>query len=107
MNTNETLSNLFVDYESAYTDYRIPAMVISEGGTIYVAFECRENESDWAKIDMRIMRSTDEGVSFQEIKKICGDGETLNNPALIVKGDIVHFLYCKNYRRVFHIQSND
>lgn len=107
MNTNETLSNLFVDNESAYTDYRIPAMVISEGGTIYVAFECREDESDWAKIDMRIMRSTDEGVSFQEIKKICGDGETLNNPALIVKGDIVHFLYCKNYRRVFHIQSND
>lgn len=107
MNTNTTSSNLFLDSSSAYTDYRIPAMVISENGVIYVAFECREDESDWAKIDMRIMKSTDEGASFQEIKKICGKGETLNNPLLIAKGDTVHFLYCENYRRVFHIKSND
>lgn len=107
MNTNTTSSNLFLDNGSAYTDYRIPAMAISENGVIYVAFECREDESDWAKIDMRIMKSIDEGASFQEIKKICGEGKTLNNPVLIVKEGTVHFLYCENYRRVFYIRSND
>lgn len=99
--------NLFIDKDNAYSDYRIPAMVIDGGGTIYVAYECRADKSDWAQIDIRIMRSMDEGASFQEIHKICGNGETLNNPVLIAKEHTVHFLYCENYRRVFHIQSND
>ena len=99
--------NLFIEEKSSYTDYRIPAMTISDKGIIYVAFECREDKSDWAQIDMRIMKSTDNGANFQEIKKICGQGETLNNPVLIVKEDIVHFIYCKNYSHVYHIVSRD
>ena len=35
---------------SFYTDYRIPSMVISPAGEIYVAYECRANSSDWAEI---------------------------------------------------------
>lgn len=107
MKINTACSNLFIDSSSSYTDYRIPAMVIADDGMIYVAFECREDESDWAKIDVRIMKSTDHGESFQEIHKICGAGETLNNPLLITKGAVIHFLYCKNYKCVYHIQSND
>lgn len=98
---------MFADKNSAYTDYRIPAMVISDEGVIYVAFECRGDKSDWAEIDIRIMKSTDEGASFQEIKKICSNGNTMNNPVLIAKGDTIHFLYCENYRRVFHIVGTD
>jgi len=98
---------LFVDNNSAYTDYRIPAMVIAENGAIYVAYECREDKSDWAQIDIRIMKSSDSGDSFQEIKKIYGNGETLNNPVLIAKEGAVHFLYCVNYYHVFHIKSED
>lgn len=98
---------MFVDRNSTYTDYRIPAMVISEKGTIFVAFECRENQSDWAKIDIRIMKSIDGGDSFQEINKIYGNGNTMNNPVFIAKGDVIHFLYCENYRKVFHIMSDD
>ena len=98
---------MFVEKRSKYTDYRIPAMAISEQGIIYVAFECREDDSDWANIDLRIMKSADNGDSFSEVHKVYGNGKTMNNPVLVVKGDAIHFLYCEEYRRVFHIRSND
>jgi sialidase-1 len=101
------IMNLFEDPKSNYTDYRIPAMVISDGGEIYVAFECRKDDSDWADMDIRILKSEDRGTTFTEIKRICGNGKTINNPVLIADGEIIHFLYCEEYWKVFHIVSTD
>lgn len=98
---------LFVKDRETYTDYRIPAMVVSPKGDIYVAFECREEASDWANIDLCILKSTDAGVSFQEIKKIYGHGKTMNNPVLVQQDDAVLFIYCEEYSRVFYIASRD
>ncbi|MBQ7485201.1 MAG: exo-alpha-sialidase [Oscillospiraceae bacterium] len=91
----------------SYTDYRIPAMVVSPAGEIFVAYECRTDSSDWAKIDLRVLKSTDGGDHFNQILLLSGDGHTLNNPVLIAKDDTVHFLYCRDYARVFHLQSDD
>lgn len=90
-----------------YTDYRIPAMVISPAGELYVAYECRADSSDWAKIDLRVLKSADGGDSFTEVLLLHGNGHTLNNPVLIAKENAVHFLYCMDYCRVFHLCSDD
>lgn len=97
----------FVGARETYTDYRIPAMVISDTGDIYIAFECREDASDWANIDLCIMKSTDGGESFREIRKIPGNGKTMNNPVLLWENDKLHFVYCVEYREVYHIVSPD
>ena len=98
---------MFTIKDSLYSDYRIPAMAVSKGGSLYVACECREDHSDWANIDLQMWKSVDGGQSFVEILTILGNGNTMNNPVLIVKEEMVHFLYCENYRRVFHIKSTD
>lgn len=98
---------MFIGETDCYTDYRIPAMVISERGIIYVACECRRGDSDWSHIDLCIEKSIDGGAHFRRIKKICCPGKTLNNPVLLVKDQTVHFLYCENYRRVFHMMSTN
>ena len=99
--------NLFAEADSEYTDYRIPAMVISPRGVIYVAFECRMDTSDWANIDLRVMKSTDGGASFRQILKVPGQGKTLNNPVLLLDGEILHFVYCLEYRQVYHTVTED
>lgn len=90
-----------------YTDYRIPAMTISSSGEIFVAYECRTGSSDWAEIDLRVLKSTDGGNSFAQVLLLKGSGQTLNNPVLITNGNTVHFLYCTDYSRVFHLRSDD
>lgn len=99
--------DLFVKEREKYSDFRIPAMVVSDQGVLYVAFECRQDASDWADIDLCIMKSVDGGVSFQEIKKIYGQGKTMNNPVLFLRGDTLIFMYCQEYKRVFFITSRD
>ncbi len=90
-----------------YTACRIPGMVITENGTLIAYYECRKGFSDWADIDLKIIRSVDGGRSWTIVKIIRGDGNTLNNPVMIVKGEDIHFLYCKNYKYMLSCKSVD
>ncbi len=97
--------------EQVYTDYRayrIPGMVLTAKGTLLAYYECRkETTSDWSSIDLKVMRSTDGGDTWQMVCLLDGGADTLNNPVMIVDGDVVHFLYCKNYREIFSCRSED
>ena len=90
-----------------YTDFRIPGMVVTEKGSILRYCECRKSSSDWADIDIKVSRSTDEGKTWQTVLLIESGGNTLNNPVMFVCGKKLIFLYCKNYREVYKCVSND
>jgi len=93
--------------ETEYVTYRIPVLVRTNQGNLLGAYECRSDDSDWAKIDIKIISSEDNGETFKTLNVIKGDGATLNNPVFIVNGETVHLLYCKNYIELYHLKSKD
>lgn len=94
-------------YNGNYAQCRIPGIVMTEKGTLIAYYECRKTISDWSEIDIKIIRSTDKGESWQTVTVIDGNGNTLNNPVMFVNGDKLHFLFLENYRELFHSVSTD
>ena len=92
---------------SQYFLCRIPGMILTQSGALVAYYECRGDASDWAEIDIKIIRSEDGGDSWQTIDVIKGEGSTLNNPVMIVDGDEIFLLYCKNYKELFLAKSVD
>jgi len=97
-----------------YKEYRIPGVVVTNHGTLLCYYEARrEILNDWAPIDLKIRRSTDEGITWsdtvlgQTSVPVLYDALTLNNPVMVVDGEIVHFFFCQNYERAYHCLSND
>lgn len=90
-----------------YSQCRIPGMVVTQQGTLLAYYECRKTKCDWAEIDIKIIRSTDEGASWQQVMLTEGKGNTLNNPVMFVNGGQLHFLFLKNYKALFHCVSTD
>ncbi|NLA84617.1 MAG: exo-alpha-sialidase [Clostridiales bacterium] len=97
--------------EGGYKEYRIPGIIVTEKGTILCCYEARMSDSsDWAKIDIKLARSTDQGKTFS--KKIIVKGPpdrtiTYNNPILIAHEDSVHLIWHQDYSRAFHQVSFD
>ena len=91
----------------SYTQCRIPGIVATEKGTLLAYYECRKAVSDWADIDVKIIRSTDDGDTWNTVKLFEGNGNTLNNPVMIVNGEDIHLLYLQNYKKLFHCKSVD
>lgn len=75
-----------------YEEYRIPAIAVTDRGTVLTAWESRkETGNDWAECHITVRRSTDDGKSFGEpqyIKErfLPGERITWNNPVLISDG---------------------
>ena len=95
--------------EKNYERARIPGIVTLPSGAIIAYCELRSSPDDWAVIDIGMKKSTDGGKTFLETEiLVSGKGrDTVNNPVMIADGDILHFLYCVNYRRVFYMKSTD
>ena len=98
------LEHVFTEYRA----YRIPGLILTKKGTLLAYYECRkETTSDWSSIDLKVMRSEDDGDTWTTVCIIDGGSDTLNNPVMIADGDTVHFLYCKNYREILYRCSDD
>ena len=93
--------------KTEYDNYRIPGLIMTEKGTLLAYYECRRSMSDWADIDLKVKRSCDKGQTWKTVKLVPSDGDTTNNPVMISDGNTVHFLYLKNYKRLFYCQSSD
>jgi sialidase-1 len=122
-------TDLFEAGKEGYTLYRIPGIVATPKGTLLAYCEARKHSgSDWDAIDVLLRRSTDGGKTWLERQSIAlvegkveknpaalkqkvgrpGD-VTLNNPVAIVdaRSGRVHFLFCAEYNRCFHMHSDD
>ena len=101
---------LFEKPTEEFFQFRIPGLVITEKSTLLSCYECRrywEGNHDWSMIDLRIRRSTDEGNTWETVLTVESDGNTMNNPVLIVNKEQIVFLYCKNYRQLYCRISTD
>lgn len=91
----------------SYAVCRIPSLIVTDSGTLLACYECRSSQSDWAQIDIKIIRSTDKGDSWETVEIISGNGHTLNNPVLTADGGTVHLLYCEDYKELYYRRSTD
>ncbi len=102
---------------TGYARFRIPGVVMTAKGTLLAYCEARHGDSDWAKIDILLRRSTDGGRSFSAPVVLAfgtKSDKTVNNPVMIVgRSGVVHFLYCAEYGAeargggVFYRNSSD
>lgn len=102
-----TFSTVWSVKTGPYAAYHIPGIAATKKDTLLAFIEARRIKSDWAAIDILVIRSTDHGRSWSEpVLTVDGtkEGVTMNNPVMIVGGDgILHFLYCREYA----IDGND
>jgi sialidase-1 len=121
-------TDLFRIGDHGYNLYHIPGIAVTAKGTVLAWCEARKNAGhDWDDIDILLRRSTDDGKTFGEAKKIVQvDGPikknpfslrlsrtdpttvTYNNPVLIPARDgTIHMVFCLEYMRCFYQRSDD
>lgn len=104
-------TDLFVSGRDGYKAYRIPALVVSNRGTILAICEARKNSfSDKGDIDLVIKRSFDNGQTWTRMKIIRDDGDnTVGNPCPVVdrQTGTIWLPFCRNNKRVFITKSTD
>ncbi|MBN1341621.1 MAG: exo-alpha-sialidase [Phycisphaerae bacterium] len=77
---------VFVSGTEGYHTFRIPAIVVTQKGTLLAFCEGRKNSSsDYGDIDLVLKRSTDGGKTWGPIQVVVDDGpNTAGNPAPVV-----------------------
>jgi len=77
---------IFTSGTGGYDTYRIPAMVVTNKGTILAFCEGRKNSvSDTGNIDLLLRRSTDNGKTWGNVQIIRDDGENVcGNPCPVI-----------------------
>ena len=113
--------------DPTYKVYHIPGIVVTAKGTVLAWCESRRKGGDWDDIHIRLRRSTDDGKTWSEPKRIAEvkgpitknpfslrmknvdpKDVTYNNPVLIADRDgTVHMLFCIEYMRCFYQRSED
>ncbi len=120
-------TDLFEAGKGGYAIYHIPGVAVTAKGSVLVWCEARKKGGDWDKIDILLRRSTDNGETFDEPKRIADvkgplsknpfalrlkdvntNDVTYNNPVLIPDRDgRVHGLFCVEYMRCYYMRSTD
>lgn len=101
--------------QGGYQEYRIPAVTVTQKGTVVTAYESRmEAGNDWAGTDVTVRQSTDGGRTFgpavypaAKIRKRREGTTTWSNPVLIADKELVHLLFHQDYERAWHCVSQD
>ena len=119
--------DLFKAGDLGYRLFHIPGIVVTARGTVLAWCEARQDGSDWDQIDILLRRSTDDGRTWDEPRKIVDvpgakpknpaalalkntdpKDVTYNNPVLIAdRNGAVHMLFCLEYMRCFYQRSDD
>ncbi len=94
--------------QNGYNCYRIPCIVCSEKGTLIACCEARHG-NDWGVTDITLRRKRVGDDTWSERITVADSRgrHVMNNPVMIADGDILHMIYCENYRRVFYTKSLD
>nr|MDO8116919.1 sialidase family protein [Candidatus Sigynarchaeota archaeon] len=76
--------DVFVGGQGGYPVYRIPSIIATAGGNILAFAEGRQSMGDQSENDIVMRKSTDNGVSWDDVKVIASSGkESLNNPQVV------------------------
>ena len=94
--------DLFVSGQGGYVRYRIPALAVSEQGTVLAFCEARKyTGKDTDQIDLFLRRSFDGGRTFADAQVLASEeGWVCGNPAPVVDRStgIIWLLFCKNLK---------
>ncbi|MBQ7152566.1 MAG: exo-alpha-sialidase [Clostridia bacterium] len=101
--------------DATYQKHRIPGMIVTDKGTLLAYTEARTEDSDWARMDILLYRSTDHGESFGAPIVLAHGTDahkTVNNPVMMQdKEGNIHFLHAEDYGinggRILHYTSSD
>lgn len=106
--------NLFEAGSGGYFIDRVPGLLVTRSGAVLATVEARRGRGgDWDSNDVLLRRSIDQGRTWQQPRLVAssqtyGPGPISN---FVMLGDrqsgTVHALFCHDYRRVFHLQSDD
>jgi sialidase-1 len=103
--------DVFVGGREGYPTYRIPAMVVTNKGTLLAFCEGRKTGIlDNGNIDLVLKRSFDRGATWGPLQIIQSEGfKTYGNPAPVVDRDtgVIWLPFCLNNNRVFVTFSKD
>lgn len=67
----------------------------TKSGALLACYECRDSGSDWANIDIEIVRSEDGGRTWSQVDLIKNNQNTLNNPTFIENDKVGDIYYAK------------
>ncbi len=104
--------DVFIGGQDGYDTYRIPALVVSNKGTVLAFCEARKNNArDHGDIDLMIKRSVDGGKTWGPMRCVYGEpGDvTIGNPVPIVDrltGEI-HLVFSRDGTTLFYTKSMD
>jgi len=103
---------VFVSGQGGYHTYRIPAIVVSQKGTVLAFCEGRrKGGSDHGDIDLLLRRSFDHGAAFEATQVVWQEqGDvTIGNPCPVVDQSTgaIWLMFCRDNDRVFVTHSTD
>lgn len=102
---------LFRSGNDSYHTYRIPALLVTQKGTILAFIEARKNSrSDHGDIDLMLRRSFDGGRSWSPSQIIADDGEhTMGNPCPVLDRitGTIWLPFCRDNQQMLVIKSED
>ena len=102
---------VYVGGREGYHTYRIPAVLVTQKGTVLAFCEGRKDSgADHGDIDLMVRRSTDSGKTWGTMQTIWDDGDhTIGNPAPVQDRDTgtIWLPFCRDNDRVFVTHSTD
>lgn len=103
--------DLFASGKEGYRSYRIPALVVTPGGTILAFCEGRRHSGhDDDEIDILLRRSFTNGQTWEPRQVVVTDGDrTCGNPCPVVdsRTGTIFLPFCKDNQQVFLCRSDD
>lgn len=107
-------NDVFVSGTEGYHTFRIPALLVTNKGTLLAFAEGRKNSrSDHGDIDLLLKRSTDAGRTWGPLLLVYEEGGsakiTIGNPCPVIDRDTatIWLAFCRNNDRVFITHSDD
>jgi sialidase-1 len=102
---------LFKSGADGYQFYRIPAMVVTNQGTVLCFAEARKHGlGDYGDIDIALRRSTDGGRTWSKMEIIADDGvRTIGNPCPVVeaRSGKIWLPFCRDNQQMLLLCSYD